>query len=199
MSEPAKKPMQNPESYTPKKPEIINLMDEAKGSIMRQERGVSEMEYRIEKTENFQIMGLSGYENEKTERDSEVTGLWVDFTANYDNRLMNHNGEMIYSAPYWQVGACNEKYVDGKMKMVIGAEYKGTMIDGMSLETIPAATYAVFSFPWPAGYSYCMEAYRKITEWFEASEYTLDEEAYRLEVYLIGGDHWELWMPVLSE
>jgi len=191
MNEPAKKPGQQPESYQPQKPEMMKLLEQAQDH-QSGAQPVSELAFRIEKKESFQIMGLSGYEYEDTERNSEVTGLWVDFTAKYDKKLGKH-----YTAPYWQVGACNEKYVDGKMKMIIGAEYKGKMAKRMSLETIPAATWAVFSFPYPSGYSKYMEAAAQINEWFPASGYTLDEEAYRLEVYI--PDHWEIWMPVLSE
>ena len=194
MAEPAKKPVQQPESYQPRKPEILAMAEAAQDNTIHQPEAqpVNELAFRIEKKESFQIMGLSGYETEDTERNSEVTGLWVDFIANYDKKLRKH-----YTAPYGQVGACNEKYVDGKMKMIIGAEYKGKMIKGMSLETIPAATWAVFSFPYPSGYSKCMEAAAKINEWFPASGYTLNEEEYRLEVYL--GERWEIWMPILSE
>ena len=160
------------------------------------------MNFRIEQKDSFQIMGLSGYEAEDTDRNAEVTGLWVEFSADYDPKLLydNEYGEMLYTEPYWQVGACDEKYVDGKMKMIIGAEYKGKMIEGMSLETIPAATWAVFSFPWPVGYAIFMEAWtRIITEWFPTSGYKRREDVPRLEVYQIDGDHWEIWMPIISK
>ena len=191
MTDPIKNTVQNPESFTTTKPEIVSMMDEAQTNTVQQANEVGPLEYRIEVKDSFQIMGLSGYEQEDTDRSSDLTGLWVDFTAKYDKKLQDY-----YTLPYGQVGACNEKYVDGKMKIIIGAEYKGQMIEGMSLETIPAATYAVFTFPYPAGYSYYMAAAAKIREWFPTSGYRLDEDAYRLEVYL---DHWEIWMPVLTQ
>jgi len=155
-------------------------------------KGVNVMEFRIEKKESFQIMGLSGYETKETERVGDITGTWAPFMADYDKKLHDY-----YSAPYWQVGASSKKYVDGKMKLTIGAEYKGKMIEGMDIETIPAATYAVFSFEYPVGYSIYEENYAKIlTEWFPSSGYIRDENGMELEVY---SEHWEIWIPVLSK
>jgi len=194
MSEPIKKIKQAPESFAPKnKPIILNMMEEAQTqtNMLQQLKEVSKMEFRIEIKESFQIMGLSGYETENTEREGEVTGVWAPFTADYDKKLRDY-----YTEPYWQVGASSKKYVDGKMKLTIGAEYKGKMIEGMDIETIPEATYAVFSFEYPVGYSIYEENYAKIlNEWFPTSGYKRDEDSMDLEVY---GDHWEIWIPVIK-
>ena len=112
--------------------------------------------------------------------------------ADYDKKLRDY-----YTAPYWQVGASNKKYINGKMKLTIGAEYKGEMVEGMDIETVPAATYAVFSFQYPVGYAIYEKNYaRIITEWFPKSGYKRDDDGMELEVY---ADHWEIWMPVLSK
>ena len=150
------------------------------------------MEFTIEKKESFQIMGLSDYEYEDTERNEEITGVWVEFTAEYDKKLMDY-----YTAPYWQVGAIDYSSKDGKKKIIVGGEYKGKMLEGMSIETIPAGTWAVFTFDYPAGFSYYVENLNKIlTEWLPASEYKHDEEAMLLEVYF---ERWQLWIPVVKK
>lgn len=67
---------------------------------------------------------------------------------------------------------------------MIGAEYKGEMLEGMSVETIPAATWVVFSITSPTGIDYVPEAYTRImTEWFPVSQYKWDEEVLNLEVF----------------
>jgi|GEM_PF-2862990 len=226
MSEPIKKPKTQPESFKPKRPEIVNMMNEAQAKKMHQIKKESTMEYRIEVKESFQIMGLSGYEDDNTKREGEVTGVWAPFTADYDKKLRD-----FYTAPYWQVGASDKKFVNGKTntdfhqtsvlavgqnapcggaglpsantvfewnqyKLTIGAEYKGKMIEGMDIETIPAATYAVFPFDYPTGYTIYTESYAKIlNNWFPSSGYKRDEDGMELEVY---GDRWEIWIPVIN-
>jgi AraC family transcriptional regulator len=149
------------------------------------------MDFRIEKKDSFQIMGLSGYEIENSERVGEVTGVWAKFMPEYDRKLHDY-----YTMPYAQVGASDKKYVDGKMKLTVGAEYKGKMVEGMDIETVPAATYAVFSFDYPAGYSFYEAGYNKIlTEWLPTSGYIRDDNGMDLEVY---HTHWEIWIPVLA-
>jgi len=71
------------------------------------------------------------------------------------------------------------------------------MIEGMDIETVPAATWAVFSFEYPAGFSYYTKNHaRIIDEWLPASEYQHDEKVPIVEVYPMEGDHWEFWIPV---
>ena len=73
----------------------------------------------------------------------------------------------------------------------------------MAVETIPAATWAVFSMVSPTGIDYVPAAYTRIlTEWFPSSGYRRDESIPSLEVFPPGNassaDYaWEIWMPVL--
>lgn len=100
-------------------------------------------------------------------------------------RLWNGGGEEnYYTAPFWQVAAYWFQSDGEKIKAVIGAEYKGEMLEGMSVETIPAATWVVFSITSPTGIDYVPEAYTRImTEWFPVSQYKWDEEVLNLEVF----------------
>ena len=71
------------------------------------------------------------------------------------------------------------------------------MIEGMDIETVPAATWAVFSFEYPAGFSYYTKNHaRIIDEWLPASGYKCNEEVAQLEVYHV---HWEIWIPILDK
>ena len=72
------------------------------------------------------------------------------------------------------------------------------------METIPAATWAVFSFYGQTGYDKYDEAYTRIlTEWLPASQYRRDETAPNLDVYPSGEINenytWEIWVPVLRK
>ena len=72
------------------------------------------------------------------------------------------------------------------------------------METIPAATWAVFSITSPTGIEYVPAAYAKImTEWFPASRYRRDEQTPSLEVFPEGdaaekGYTWEIWIPIIA-
>ena len=169
-------------------------------------KGVTEMNFRIEKRDGFQIMGLSGYEGGIGKPGDSLTPLWRNFMDNYNSLLWNGGGESCYyTAPFWQVGAYDFQSEEGKTKAVIGAEYKGDKPDGMVIETIPAATWAVFPITSPTGIDYVPAAYTRIlTEWFPTSQYARDTAVPSLEVFP-GGDatatdySWEIWIPVKNK
>ena len=72
----------------------------------------------------------------------------------------------------------------------------------MAVETIPAATWAVFSIISQTGIDYVPEAYTRImAEWFPTSKYVRDEAVPSLEVFPEGDAgamdyRWEIWIPV---
>ena len=94
----------------------------------------------------------------------------------------------------------------GNYKTTIGAEYKGEKPDGVDLtiQTIPAATWAVFSFNGNTGFdAYNAAITRIVTEWFPASQYKRDESVPSLDSYPGGTIDenyvWEIWIPVLAK
>lgn len=124
----------------------------------------------------------------------------------YNARLWNSGGaDKYYTSPFWQVAAYHFQSHAGKTKTIIGAEYKGKKPEGMTVETIPAAKWVVFSFTSPTGIDYVPAAYTRImTEWFPASQYVRDEAVPGLEVFPEGdvnsGEYrWEIWMPVKNK
>ena len=69
---------------------------------------------------------------------------------NYNFRLWNGGGtDNYYTAPFWQVAAYDFQSDGGRTKVIIGAEYKGKKPDGMTVQTVPAATWAVFTISSP--------------------------------------------------
>lgn len=165
-------------------------------------KGARSLDFRIEKREAFQIAGLAGCD-EECQADNSLTPLWRTFMEKYNPSFWNGGGaDSYYTAPFWQVGAYWFEPVNGKTKTMIGAEYRGRKPEGTTVETIPAATWAVFPITSPTGIEYVPAAYTKImTEWFPASQYQRDEQTPSLEVFP-GGDAneegytWEIWIPI---
>ena len=165
------------------------------------------MEFRMERTEEFKIVGLldkGGPDNQDYMDSGPALGpVWQRFMKEYDPRLYNGGGSgNLYCAPFWQVAAYSFS-LDGET--AIGAEYKGVCPQGMELCTVPAAEWAVFSFPGPTGFPHVPEAYtRVLTEWFPQSGYKRDKSVPNLEVYPAGDAAspeyvWEIWMPVKKQ
>ncbi|MCL2753159.1 MAG: AraC family transcriptional regulator [Defluviitaleaceae bacterium] len=167
-------------------------------------KGVNEMNFRIEKKDSFQIMGLAGTDNLdcNTWGNDTLPPLWRKFMDEYHPRLQNAGGKSFYSMPFEQVAAYDFGNDQNSTNIIIGAQYHGTKPDGMTTKTIPAATWAVFTITSPTGAPYVPEAWtRVITEWFPASGYLRDEEVPSMEVFPDGNAsskdyQWEIWMPV---
>lgn len=179
-------------------------------------KGASKMDFRIEKTDSFQIMGLTGYTrfDENCQEEQWKDTLWgvfldggdgPDGSGTFNQALWNKGNPSYYTAPFWQVGAYDFHSVDGRTPTIIGAEYKGTKPDikDISMKTIPAATWAVFTFKGETGAKVSEAITRIVTEWFPQSQYVRNESIPMLDSYPDGqideNYEWEIWMPVLSK
>ena len=160
-------------------------------------KGVNEMNFRIEKKESFQVMGLSGY----------IAGELVDGMPSvvkeyFDNYYPTINE--YYTSPLWQVSVYDFESFDNNTKVVIGAQYNGKKPAGLNLDIkdVPAATWVVFSIEGCIGETYDAAYTRILTEWFPTSNYKRDETVPHLEVLPTDREDeiptWEIWMPVLS-
>lgn len=164
-------------------------------------KGVEQMKFRIEKRECFQIMGLSGYESREYLPGDSLSPLWRKFMDNYNEILWN-NGESFYTAPFWQVAAYQYESQNGLTKTIIGAEFKDKNPAGLTVETIPAAEWVVFTINSKTGFDNVDKAYARIlTEWFPQSQYSRDTSVPHLEVFPGGNAdspdyEWEIWVPV---
>jgi len=161
-------------------------------------KGVNEMNFRIEKKEGFQVMGLSGY----------IAGELVDGMPSLVKEFFEEYYPTIstyYTAPFWQVSVYDFEAVNDKSKVIIGAEYQGKKPEALDVDIteVPAATWAVFTIQGCIGDTYDAAYARILTEWFPTSIYKRDETAPHLEVLPTGADNdilvWEIWMPVLNK
>jgi len=179
-------------------------------------RGVNEMDFRIEKMDGFQVMGLSGYTSfdENCQEEQWKDSLWGQFldggsgadgSGTFNQALWNKGNPSYYTAPLWQVGAYDFHSVDGRTPTIIGAEYKGTKpdIENLSMKTIPEATWAVFTFKGETGSKVGEAITRIVTEWFPQSQYKRNENVPMLDSYPDGeideNYTWEIWMPVVNK
>jgi len=171
-------------------------------------KGVNEMDFRIEKMGSFQIMGLAGYHSfdENCHEEQWKDSLWGQFLdGTFNQALWNKGNPSYYTAPFWQVGAYDFQSVNGRTPLIIGAEYKGTKpaIEGMTMKTVPEATWAVFTFKGKTGEKVAEAITRIVTEWFPQSQYVRNENVPMLDVYPDGeideNYTWEIWMPVLNK
>ena len=148
-------------------------------------KGVNEMNFRIEKKDGFKLIGkknAGGYDD------------WCKFDKKYLPRLEKDN---LIQAPLWYVGAYFLNRNENEA-CFIGAELKNNeVINGMDVEMIPAATWAVFPFVFRPGEDAAGETIAKIvTEWLPASHYIRTEEAPTFETYGHKENQFEIRMPV---
>ncbi len=150
-------------------------------------KGVNEMNFRIEKTDSFQIVGKKcdgGFDK------------WLNFNK---SDLPYLTSASLIKAPFWYVGGyyLNRRNEDS---CIIGAKLEGTAPENMDVETIAPAAWAVFSFVFRPGEDAAGETYaRVLTEWLPQSGYTRDETAPYLEVYGYEAKCFEIWVPVLKK
>jgi len=153
-------------------------------------KGVNAMDFRMEKMEEFRIAGRlcdGGYDK------------WCDFDVNGIPRLEAAN---MLHAPLWYVGAYFRKRPD-EAACIIGGELTGSAApEGMDIEVIAPATWAVFPFAFRPGEDAAGETYaRVVSEWLPESNYLRDENLPYLEIY----GHWarpkrfEIWIPVVEK
>jgi len=167
-------------------------------------KGVNEMDFRIEKKDSFQIIGYACAKGDGPD--------WDYFMDNYNNRLRNGDTgpcdgpNSYYQNPFWQLGAYKFKPTEGENGCIIGAELaEKPILAGMDVETIPAATWVVFSITSKVGTKESEETFARIyTDWFPSSPYKRDEKAPTMEVYPAGNAnlddyHWEVWVPVQNK
>jgi len=151
-------------------------------------KGVSEMNFRIEKKDSFKIIGRKcdgGYDK------------WCDFDKTGFPRL---NADGLIKAPFWYVGA-NYLNRQNNESIIIGAQLDGSSFpNSMDVDTVPSAMWAVFPFNFKPGEDAAGETYaRALTEWLPHSNYVRNEDVPYLEEYGHPEKCFEIWLPVLNK
>lgn len=168
-------------------------------------KGAVAMNFRIEKKDSFKIMGLKGYSDGVPMEETELDRIWDTFLDNPGdyNRIIRDNG--YYTEPMWQVAAYKDEPNPNGSECIIGAELKDKpVLPNMDVETIPAATWAVFTIKSRTG-APVPEAYtRIITEWLPTSSYERDKDKPNMEVFGPGNAssddyEWEIWLPIIKK
>lgn len=175
-------------------------------------RGVTEMDFRIEKKESFKIIGWKTEPGHAGGPDD-----WEYFYDHFGKIFENTGGKSYYKAPFWGVGAYKfnpegshfkgeKNNFPAEVNCIIGALYDGEpLTDGLMLEEFPAGTWAVFPVVSDPANDATGTAYAKaMTEWFPLSNYKINFTLPYLEVYGIpteqGKVHYdEVWIPVLNK
>jgi AraC family transcriptional regulator len=150
-------------------------------------KGVNEMNFRIEKTYSFRIVG---------KKCDGRYDKWLDFNK---TSLPCLTSAGLIKAPFWYVGGyyLNRRNEDS---CIIGTKLEGTAPESMDVETIAPAVWAVFPFVFRSGEDAAGETYaRVVTEWLPQSGYIRNEAAPYLEVYGHQAKCYEIWVPVLKK
>ncbi|NLL75837.1 MAG: AraC family transcriptional regulator [Clostridiales bacterium] len=160
-------------------------------------KGEAEMIYRIEKKEEFKIIGISEPLYKELEKNFEVVPqMWQKAAMNGTIPTL---ASIMNSQPMGILGvsACNDAE---QWKYYISVASTFPAPEGFEEYTIPAATWAIFS---GEGQSFSIQELEKriITEWLPTSGYEYGN-APDIEVYLSPDSEnakYEVWIPVIKK
>jgi AraC family transcriptional regulator len=160
-------------------------------------KGVSAMNYRIEKREAFRIVGISEPLETEIEKNFEVVPkMWG--TAARNGTITRLAGLMDGTLlGLLGVSSCNEA---NHWRYYIGVESSKEIEDEWEELVVKAATWAIFS---GEGSNQSIQELEKriITEWLPTSGYEYDN-APDIEVYLNADPNnarYEVWIPVVKK
>lgn len=158
-------------------------------------KGVSEMNYRIEKKEAFRTVGVSSPLEQDMEKNFEaVPRMWQEAVG---NGTLQKLAGMMDAQPRGLFGICS---TEGDWKYYIAVA--STQTDGAFDEyTVPALTWAIFP-----GKGSCPQAIQELeqrimTEWLPASGYEYANGP-DVELYItpnMEDAEFEVWVPVMKK
>jgi AraC family transcriptional regulator len=160
-------------------------------------KGVSAMNYRIEKREAFRIVGISAPLAQEIEKNfAIVPHMWGKAARNgLITKLANRMDGKILGL--LGVSSCNKA---DNWRYYIGVESSQPLEEDLEELTIPKATWAVFT---GEGSNQSIQELEKriVTEWLPTSGYEYGD-APDIEVYLSADPEnakYEVWIPVLKK
>ena len=173
-------------------------------SISISVKGGTNMQYKIERKDAFQIIAKT----QRSEKIQDITGrqdipqFWADCHRDGTISHLANTAKLDGVLHGCLVGMCTEDPTVVKdFPYSIGAEYAGGDIPtGYSLFDVPAATWAIF--PVPAGRPQDIQQtfHQIFSEFFPASDYK-PRGSYDLEVYAPSGQVYrsEIWIAVTKK
>lgn len=160
-------------------------------------KGAEQMEYRIEKKEAFDIVGVSVPLHREIEKNfQEIPALWGRIA---EDGTLPQLMELMNIPPMGMLGvsACGDSE---QWRYYIAVATTGSTPAGMERYTVPAATWAVFPGE-GTGQSIQTLEQRIVTEWLPSSGYEYASGP-DVEVYLNADPQnakYEVWIPVVKK
>ncbi|MEG0376988.1 MAG: AraC family transcriptional regulator [Eubacterium sp.] len=162
-------------------------------------KGVEEMNYRIETTDQIRIVGVAHPLEKDMEKNFEVVPkMWqkvaMDGTLDKLCTYMNSTPMGILG-----VNVCND---DEEWRYFIAAASDKPIDDTLEEYTIPASTWAVFSGEGNSPSAIQTLEQRVWTEWLPNSGYEYAQSASDMEVYLNADPNhsqFEVWIPIVKK
>ncbi|OZI12060.1 transcriptional regulator [Bacillaceae bacterium SAS-127] len=151
-------------------------------SLKRWKKGET-IEYVIVEKEAFQVLGLTARTCNADEMTSEgkIPSLWSAF---YEQKVPEQTANLVKPTATYGLYSDYETGVNGEYSLTIGMEVSsnGAIPEGLSVKTIPAAKYMVFTSEKGPMVEVVIKAWQHIWAWFANSEvertYTGDFEVY---------------------
>lgn len=108
MSEPVNKPRRTPESFNPKKPEIVNLMFEAENNIIKQNETADHLpKFEIVKCGPYRFIGKSAYTRAFGKSGIVFGGMWEKSKGIFEelDKLKKYASDEIHDAAllHWEL------------------------------------------------------------------------------------------------
>ena len=164
--------------------------------------GGNMMNYRIEKKDEIDIIVKKKiFSNDAGQNNEQLPNYWdacrKDNTINSFYKYAAESG--VFGSAL--VGVCLEDTKKNEVEYGIGVEYNGAEIpDGLSVERIPACTWAIFESTGPMPDAFQDLLYKVYSEFFPTSEYhpckNLDIQVYPNGDMQSPRYRCELWIPV---
>ncbi|WP_236354748.1 AraC family transcriptional regulator [Konateibacter massiliensis] len=158
--------------------------------------GGTNMDYRIEKKEAFQVLGL-GKEFSMEKAYAELPQYWTDYYKKYGSPK-----EAPVAGMY---GICDDMQGNGKFRYIIADTYEGGEVpDGFEVVEIPAYSWAIFTCLGPMPGALQTVNTRIFSEWLPNNrEYEIAADI-SIEMYTDGDNSAadylsEIWVPVKAK
>lgn len=171
-------------------------------------RGGQKMDVKFQSIPAFELIGRIYPLSDPERTFEEIPQLWADFMSTWSS-WMNGNGQQtpqqqaIWQNNIGEFGLCMDR--DGKTEYMIAGKYRGGDVpEGLSLRSVPAMKWAMFtaSGAAPQGLQTCIR--QVFSEWIPAHPQYEVQTQYALEYYPIGDTHavdyaTQFWVPIIEK